>query len=242
MVVQPLLMGTDDNSPSLGAYRLLYLDFDSAGKEPRTTLIKGQLEGWARVRVAGQTDWKRLWVVISAGSPDYQPPTQAGQQSTLSLTRTNSHGSPSSHLPKKGRLSGLFSRSSHQHSNSTGSTGGPNPPMGDAPNMQFFTSPKPKDRKSPVLSVWSVSQAFAVYPERPDLITRSTLVKIEGRLGREEGAGAIKGTEAWVLIMPDVETGQSAGPRKMLEWVVGEYASCVWRTPVDGYSSIARRV
>lgn len=92
--------------------------------------------------------------------------------------------------------------------------------------MLFFTGAKPKERKLPVLSVSSVSQAFAVYPERPDLITRSTLVKIEGRLGREEGAGAIKGTEAWVLIMPEVESGQSAGPRKMLEWVVGEFVFC----------------
>lgn len=95
--------------------------------------------------------------------------------------------------------------------------------------MHFFGSPKPKERKHPVLSVWNVTQTFAVYPERPDLITRSTLIKIEGRLGREEGAGAIKGTEAWVLIMPEVEGGQPAGPRKMLEWVVGEFCLLISR-------------
>ncbi|KAH7341572.1 hypothetical protein B0J17DRAFT_765613 [Rhizoctonia solani] len=193
-------------------------------KEPRTTLVKGQLEGWARVRVAGQTDWKRLWVVISAGSSGYPSGTQVGHQSTLSLTRTLSQGSPSTNTPKKGRLSGLFTRSSHQHTPSNVSNNGdysPIAPSGDIPYMHFFTGAKPKERKIPVLTVSSVTQAFAVYPERPDLITRSTLVKIEGRLGREEGAGAIKGTEAWVLIMPEVESGQPAGPRKMLEWVVG---------------------
>ncbi|KAG8756973.1 hypothetical protein FRC11_004884, partial [Ceratobasidium sp. 423] len=189
-------------------------------KEPRTTLVKGQLEGWARVRVAGQTDWKRLWVVISAGSPGNLAGTQAGHQSTLSLTRTLSQGSPTTATPKKGRLSGLFSKSSHQHTSSNASVSS-NSPVGDMGNMQFFTGSKPKERKFPVLSISSITQAFAVYPERPDLITRSTLVKIEGRLGREDGAGAIKGTEAWVLIMPEVESGQPAGPRKMLEWVVG---------------------
>lgn len=98
----------------------------------------------------------------------------------------------------------------------------PNAPVYDGPMISFYSSTKPKERKTPILSVSGVSQAFAVYPERPDLITRSTLVKIEGRLGKEEGAGAIKGTEAWVLVMPEVESGQTAGPRKMLEWVVGE--------------------
>ena len=90
------------------------------------------------------------------------------------------------------------------------------------PMVYFYASAGAKERKPPILTVSDVSQAFAVYPERPDLITRSTLVKIEGRLGREEGAGAVKGTEAWVLLMPEVESGQTAGPRKMLEWVVGE--------------------
>ena len=212
------------------------LRYRQTGKEPRTTLVKGQLEGWARVRVAGQTDWKRLWVVVSVGSPNYQPPSATGaaptgHHSTLSLTTTRSRGE-SSPQPKKSRLSGLFSRSSHQHTSSNGSISGasmltkPNmngPTGGDGgPTISFYTSTKPKERKIPILTVSNVSQTFAVYPERPDLITRSTLVKIEGRLGREEGAGAIKGTEAWVLLMPEVESGQTAGPRKMLEWVVGE--------------------
>jgi CCR4-NOT transcriptional complex subunit CAF120 len=35
------------------------------GREPRSELVRGRMEGWVRVRVMGGTDWKRLWVVVS---------------------------------------------------------------------------------------------------------------------------------------------------------------------------------
>jgi CCR4-NOT transcriptional complex subunit CAF120 len=34
--------------------------------EPDSPLIKGRMEGWVRVRVMGGTEWKRLWLVLSA--------------------------------------------------------------------------------------------------------------------------------------------------------------------------------
>jgi CCR4-NOT transcriptional complex subunit CAF120 len=37
-------------------------------REPESTLQKGKLEGWAKVRVSGSTEWQRLWVVVSASS------------------------------------------------------------------------------------------------------------------------------------------------------------------------------
>ena len=37
----------------------------TGGREPKSELIRGRLEGWVRVRVMGGTDWKRLWVVLS---------------------------------------------------------------------------------------------------------------------------------------------------------------------------------
>ena len=61
---------------------------------------------------------------------------------------------------------------------------------------------------------------FAVYPERADLISRSTLVKIEGLMGDEESAGAMKSREAWILIMPEADEGK-LGPIEMLKWLVG---------------------
>ena len=37
----------------------------AGGREPKSNLVKGRMEGWVRVRVMGGTDWKRLWVVLS---------------------------------------------------------------------------------------------------------------------------------------------------------------------------------
>ncbi|KAF8604526.1 hypothetical protein BDV93DRAFT_522244 [Ceratobasidium sp. AG-I] len=187
-----------------------FLKEKEKAKAPHTSLVRGKFEGWARVRVADQTNWQRLWVIITDGT-------------------AQTHGASGSDT-KKCRLSGLFPHLSHGYVGSSGPTSwnkssqaNPNSSpthINDPPMIYFHTSNKPKELRTPILSVSSVSQAFAVYPERPNMITRSTLVKIEGRLGTEEGAGAIHGAEAWVLVMPEVESGQIAGPRKMLEWVV----------------------
>ena len=42
----------------------------SGGREPRSELVRGRMEGWVRVRVMGGTDWKRLWVVLSRPVPE----------------------------------------------------------------------------------------------------------------------------------------------------------------------------
>lgn len=66
-----------------------------------------------------------------------------------------------------------------------------------------------------------VSQAFAVYPERPELISRSTLVKVEGLLGDEDTAAGMRGREGWLLVMPELEGGLGQAA-EMLKWVVGK--------------------
>lgn len=90
--------------------------------------------------------------------------------------------------------------------------------------ISMYASPKPKDRKKSLLSVREVTQAFAVYPERPELITRSTLIKVEGLLGDEETAGGMKSREGWLLIMPELEGGLGQAA-EMLKWVVGKHRS-----------------
>lgn len=66
-------------------------------REPESTLKNGKLEGWAKVRIGGGTEWQRLWVVISlystAGSIDGGRP-----------------GSPNGSV-KKNRLSSFLSGS-----------------------------------------------------------------------------------------------------------------------------------
>ncbi|KAG1781697.1 hypothetical protein EV702DRAFT_1042160 [Suillus placidus] len=164
------------------------------GKDTRTTLVRGRMEGWVLIRVAGQTDWKRMWMVISGSQTSSTDP---GAPSATTGTAPT---------PKK-RMSNLFSR---DHS--------PEPlPM--KPLLALYASSRPKDKKHPLLTLKEVSQAFAVYPERPELINRSTLMKLEGLIGDEEMAGTMKRREGWLLIMPELEAGNTQAS-EMLKWLV----------------------
>lgn len=165
------------------------------------------MEGWVRIRIAGQTDWKRMWMVVTAGTES------VGQveQSSSAGGGIGSVPTPAAPLPKKKRMSNLFSR---DHSGQQASA--PTKSM-----VSMYASPKPKDRKRPLLTIKDVTQAFAVYPERPELISRSTLIKVEGLLGDEETAAAMKTREGWVLVMPELEGGLGQAA-EMLKWVVGK--------------------
>ena len=65
-----------------------------------------------------------------------------------------------------------------------------------------------------------VFQAFAVYPERPELISRSTLMKLEGVFGDEDMAGGMKLKEGWLMVLPEFE-GQNIRASEMLKWLIG---------------------
>lgn len=179
------------------------------GKDPKSTLVKGRLEGWCKLRVAGQTDWKRLWMVVTAGySPD-------------------GSGRPTSPTPpaKKNRVSALFGRSSSP------------PPDSEhlRPTLAFFAGNKGRERKQQVISVTSISQAFAVYPERPEMIAHSTLFKIEGVIGSEEQAAGMKGREGWLLVMPEAESERVAA-LEMLKWVVALHDAFALYGRPQGYT------
>lgn len=156
------------------------------------------MEGWIRIRLAGQTDWKRLWVVLQSGSNEGSTDVQGDTRSS----------SPT--LPRKNRMSALFTR---PHS--------PQSATPQKPSLSFYASQKSKDRKKAVLTMHDVTQAFAVYPERPELISRSTLIKMEGFLGDEEIGGAMRSREGWLLVMPEAEPGKLAS-LEMLKWLVGK--------------------
>lgn len=90
------------------------------------------------------------------------------------------------------------------------------------PTIQLYSSNKTKDRKKAQLTVRDVKQAFAVYPERPEFISRSTLFKLEGLLGDEDLAATFKNREGWLLVMPELE-GLNTRASEMLKWLIGEY-------------------
>lgn len=145
-----------------------------------------------RIRVAGQVDWKRHWLVVTAGPSE-----------TSSVA---SNGTPNA--PRKRRMSALFSSSS-------------TPKEVPRASLMLYAGPKPKEKKKVLLTLLGVKQAFAVYPERPELISRSTLMKLEGIIGQEEEAGMMKGKEGWLLVMPELEGGNSQAS-EMLKWLIGE--------------------
>lgn len=157
-----------------------------------TTLVRGKMEGWARIRIAGQTDWKRVWLVVQEGSGIEGDGAGPAAAATI----------------KRNRMSNLFSKETHAS----------NPPA--KPVISMFTSAKPKDRKKPLMTVHNVTQAFGVYPERPELINRSTLLKVEGTFGDDDMAATLRLREGWVLIMPELENGVGQAA-EMLKWVVG---------------------
>lgn len=158
------------------------------------------MEGWVRIRVAGQTDWKRMWMVVSAASQSEGPAAPYGDN-------------------RKKRMSSLFSRDQSEDL----------PPR---PVLSLYASSKPKDKKKALLTLKDVTQAFAVYPERPELINRSTLMKLEGLLGDEETAGGMRGREGWLLVMPELEAGNTQAS-EMLKWLVGTCSRFHARSPAD---------
>lgn len=183
---------------------------DRLARDIPTTLVRGKTEGWVRVRIAGQTDWKRLWMSVTSAVDGPTPSETPG--SSINTAPGGVGGSPVPPVtgPKKRRMSSLFSRDPS-----------PGPPVAAKAMITMYSSPKPKDKKKALLTMKDVTQAFAVYPERPELISRSTIIKVEGQLGDEDAAGALKSREAWLLVMPELESGLGQAA-EMLKWVVGE--------------------
>lgn len=159
-----------------------------------STLVRGRMEGWAQIRIACQTDWKRLWLVIQAG-PDGDRPSSSG-------------GYDGNEPPRKRRISSFFSR---DHSPAQSSA--------QQPILLFYSSPKPKDRKRPLLTLQNVTQAFAVYPDRPELISKSTLIKVEGQFADDELVRDMKNREGWILVMPDTDKIQNQAG-ELLKWII----------------------
>jgi CCR4-NOT transcriptional complex subunit CAF120 len=166
------------------------------GRTAPSTLVRGRREGWVRIRIAGQTDWKHLWMVVTSG-PSQEASGEPPQP-----------GTPADPPQHKRRIS-FFGRNNNQTQ----------PPSAE-PLITFYISPKPKDRKQPFLILRDVTQAFAVYPERPELINMSTLMKFEGTIGDEKAAMAMRKREGWILIMPELETGVPQA-NETVRWLIG---------------------
>jgi CCR4-NOT transcriptional complex subunit CAF120 len=138
----------------------------------------------------------------------------AGQQSSeLARSPSITSVSPTATRQSK-RISNLFLRDSN-----TAAVG----VLPRHPLLEIFHGNKAKDRRMPVLTMRDITQAFSVYPERPEMINVSTLLKLEGLLGDESVAGGMRSREAWMMVMPETEGKSPSG--EMLKWVMGEFIS-----------------
>ena len=182
------------------------------GRSAPSTLTHNRLEGWVRVRIAGQTGWKKLWMCVSAGSIANAVRSSTDVASISSKSPIiSSHSRHSSYLsPKKNRISGLFSRDKSND-------------LPERANISLYPAPRGKDKKKPLLTFDAVTQAFAVYPERPKLISSSTLLKLEGTYGNDEMCANMRNREGWMLMMPDLEGARTVSG-EMLKWLIGELA------------------
>src|SRR6266576_5820496 len=90
------------------------------GRTAPSTLVRGRREGWVRIRIAGQTDWKHLWMVVTSG------PTQEASGGPPQA------GTPPDPPQHKRRIS-FFGRDNHQTQ-----------PLSAETLIAFYLSPKPK--------------------------------------------------------------------------------------------------
>ena len=103
--------------------------------------------------------------------------------------------------PKKRGISGLFSQDK--------------PPMESI--ISLYNGQRGRFSK-PVYTFKRVTQAFAVYPNEPDLISSRTLIKLQGTYHKD----AIKEYESEMLLVPDLEGG---GIQEMLGWLIGGHVA-----------------
>jgi hypothetical protein len=109
--------------------------------------------------------------------------------------------------PKKRGISGLLSQDK---------------PTGESIISLYDGQPGKYSR--PVFKFKAVTQAFAVYPNQPELISSRTLIKLQGTY-RKEGILFLTEDEEYgseMLLMPDLEGG---GIEEMLRWLIGGHVA-----------------
>jgi CCR4-NOT transcriptional complex subunit CAF120 len=172
---------------------------NDSGNVP-STLTDGKLEGWVRVRIAGRnrTKWKKFWMCVSAGTKD--------------ITLNPEHDAwDSPHVTPKKVKCGIFCFFSRDQSS--------------VPSEQaniFLYNGRRRKYKKLVLKFKAVTQAFAVYPERPSIISSHAVIRLEGTCYDKDiltGGGGGKECETWMLLMPDLE---GTGIEEVLRWLIGE--------------------
>ncbi|TIB58598.1 hypothetical protein E3P78_03875 [Wallemia ichthyophaga] len=151
--------------------------------EPHSPLVKGKMEGWVKVRFSGTAKWQRYWLVLTNYRPSERKKSFFGGSNSNTATSSQSH--------------------SHRHAF-------PSPPNYSA-IASFYAQKNVKSSTRPIYTMTLATQAYAIFPERTELISHSGLMKIDGRLenGEENGyvdqlGQSVQREDGWCLLMPDV--------------------------------------
>ena len=164
--------------------------------------VRGRMEGWVWARLPGQTDWKKLWMVVCRS------------QGQMAVSSSNNDSANPFAVQGTSRIRSWISRSSTSLN-----------PVKSL--LAFYTAPKgsefnfsPKEKLEPTFTMSGVTQAYAVFPDQLDLVKFSTLMKLWGSYGNDGLKHSHTGREGWLMIMPMAEPRRDR-ISELLKWLVG---------------------
>lgn len=165
-------------------------------RDPRIAFNRGRIEGWAQVKIAGHSEWDRVWMVLfSASQAEVAAPKVKESTPGISKRGIENLAGGNIRIPIRSSIA-------------------------------FYTTRRGKPQRQARMTLYNITQAFAVSPEPVGVVDESTLIKVEGLMSQEEAAEILRGREGWVLIRPEIK---NAGGKKrgleMIKWIVGQYAT-----------------
>jgi CCR4-NOT transcriptional complex subunit CAF120 len=130
----------------------------NGGRNVPSTLTDGRLEGWVMVRIARQTDWKRLWMCVSTGTTTDAISSSIGVApiDPRSIQTSGRNRRPLI-APKIRFITGILSRRRQRADRQK--------VVPTRANISFYDAPREESGMKPLLAFEAVTQAFAVHPE-----------------------------------------------------------------------------
>lgn len=183
---------------------------------------QGKMEGWVKARFMGSTEWRKCWLVLSdRGAEGASQGNAQNDHKSETGSVTSNRNSFWSKL-KAGDRGSLIGSPSAPALADTGVKDIDVPPGSNgAPGLACFYDTKKS--KKPFATMAYASQAFAVYPSRPELVEGSSLFKVEGAFplsGFVSATNKIR-QSGWVMIMPELDSGSNKGANaEMMKWCI----------------------
>lgn len=189
------------------------------------------MEGWLKVRLPGDTEWRRLWCQLSDGgaiATAYELAHGGREEGVSNAGGENSIRSGKDEK-RKSRRSSLFGFAGlnkfGKDKDDAASQDGHNGGLDRSQSVSLASGPpvarfyEKKGAKRPLASLTNVYYVAAIYPESKMMIDNSTLFKVEGTFleGVDGGDGPFKrGREGFMLGM-----AEEGGSAKMIGWLLG---------------------